>query len=274
MSATGERHQIVISTDGHCGADLREYKPYLEEKYQPRLRRLGRQLPRRLGRGARPGPGRQPALGRRVGGRPGELGQQAPRRAPRRPGHRRRGAVPQHSPAVLPVGRAHLARAHARVRTTSCASPACARTTAGSPTSAASRPSAAPASRRSSSTTSTTRSPRFGGRRKPGSAACCFPVTTCRTWRASTTRSTTRSGLRAPSCELPIHRHASAPTENFYEGGPASQLVHFCEIQFYTGRAISHLIFAGVFERYPDLKYVTTEIAAPPRSPVGCRRST
>src|SRR5262249_15001922 len=33
MSATGERHQIVISTDGHCGADLRDYKPYLEQRY-------------------------------------------------------------------------------------------------------------------------------------------------------------------------------------------------------------------------------------------------
>src|SRR3974390_543102 len=24
---------IVISTDGHCGADLRDYKPYLEARY-------------------------------------------------------------------------------------------------------------------------------------------------------------------------------------------------------------------------------------------------
>ena len=62
--------------------------------------------------------------------------------------------------------------------------------------------------------------------------------------------------------QLPIHRHAAAPTESLYEGGPASQLVHFVEGQFYTGRAISHLIFAGVFERYPDLKFVTTEIAS------------
>jgi predicted TIM-barrel fold metal-dependent hydrolase len=62
--------------------------------------------------------------------------------------------------------------------------------------------------------------------------------------------------------EMPIHRHAAAPTESVYEGGDASQLVHFVEIQFYTARAISHLIFAGVFERYPDLKFVTTEIAS------------
>ena len=26
-------HHIVISADSHCGADLRDYKPYLEKKY-------------------------------------------------------------------------------------------------------------------------------------------------------------------------------------------------------------------------------------------------
>lgn len=62
--------------------------------------------------------------------------------------------------------------------------------------------------------------------------------------------------------ELPVHRHAVAPTESVYEGGGASQLVHFVEIQFYTSRALSHLIFAGVFERHPDLRFVTTEIAS------------
>ena len=62
--------------------------------------------------------------------------------------------------------------------------------------------------------------------------------------------------------EMPIHRHAAAPTESVYEGGDASQLVHFVEIQFYTARAISHLIFAGVFQRHPELRFVTTEIAS------------
>jgi predicted TIM-barrel fold metal-dependent hydrolase len=61
---------------------------------------------------------------------------------------------------------------------------------------------------------------------------------------------------------LVVHKHAAAPTESFYEGGRASQLVHFMEIQFYTGRAISHMILSGVFERHPDLKFVTTEIAS------------
>jgi predicted TIM-barrel fold metal-dependent hydrolase len=62
--------------------------------------------------------------------------------------------------------------------------------------------------------------------------------------------------------ELPVHRHAVAPTESFYSGGKASQLVHFVEIQFYTSRAISHLIFSGAFERHPGLVFVITEIAS------------
>jgi len=32
VSAAG-KHQIVFSTDGHCGADLLDYKPYLEQRY-------------------------------------------------------------------------------------------------------------------------------------------------------------------------------------------------------------------------------------------------
>jgi predicted TIM-barrel fold metal-dependent hydrolase len=62
--------------------------------------------------------------------------------------------------------------------------------------------------------------------------------------------------------DLPVHKHAAAPTESFYEGGKASQLVHFVEIQFFTARAIGHMILAGVFERYPNLRFVTTEIAS------------
>jgi predicted TIM-barrel fold metal-dependent hydrolase len=62
--------------------------------------------------------------------------------------------------------------------------------------------------------------------------------------------------------ELPVHRHAAAPTESVYEGGKGSQLVHFVEIQFYTARAVGHMILSGVFERHPGLIFVTTEIAS------------
>ena len=60
--------------------------------------------------------------------------------------------------------------------------------------------------------------------------------------------------------DMPVHKHAAAPTEDVFQGGPASQLIHFMEIQFFTSRAIPHMILSGVFERFPALKFVTTEI--------------
>ncbi|MCU1363839.1 MAG: amidohydrolase [Acidimicrobiaceae bacterium] len=59
--------------------------------------------------------------------------------------------------------------------------------------------------------------------------------------------------------ELPVHRHGIKATEVIAVGGPGSPLVGSVEQPFYSIRAISHLIFAGVFERYPKLKFVTTE---------------
>jgi predicted TIM-barrel fold metal-dependent hydrolase len=59
--------------------------------------------------------------------------------------------------------------------------------------------------------------------------------------------------------DLPVHRHGVSPCETAAEGGPAAPWVGSFEIAFYMTRAISHLICAGVFERYPKLKFVTTE---------------
>jgi predicted TIM-barrel fold metal-dependent hydrolase len=61
--------------------------------------------------------------------------------------------------------------------------------------------------------------------------------------------------------ELPVHRHATSPTESVHEGGKAAQIVAFAEGQFYTTRAIGHMILSGAFERHPDLVFVTTEIS-------------
>jgi predicted TIM-barrel fold metal-dependent hydrolase len=60
--------------------------------------------------------------------------------------------------------------------------------------------------------------------------------------------------------EMPIHRHAivaseAASDENGYAGG----LVGMFEIHFYTMRPLVHLILAGVFDRHPGLKVVFTE---------------
>ena len=61
---------------------------------------------------------------------------------------------------------------------------------------------------------------------------------------------------------LPIHRHASFPTESVHEGGDASALVGMIETQFFAIRPLGHLILSGAFERHPDLIFVLTEITA------------
>src|SRR5262245_59322797 len=62
--------------------------------------------------------------------------------------------------------------------------------------------------------------------------------------------------------ELPVHRHASFPTESVHEGGKASALVGMVEANFYATRGIGHMILSGVFERHPELRFITTEITS------------
>jgi predicted TIM-barrel fold metal-dependent hydrolase len=62
--------------------------------------------------------------------------------------------------------------------------------------------------------------------------------------------------------DMPVHRHTNFPTESVEEGGPASALVGMTEMQFYVMRAIGHMILSGVFERHPDLRFVVTEITS------------
>jgi predicted TIM-barrel fold metal-dependent hydrolase len=61
---------------------------------------------------------------------------------------------------------------------------------------------------------------------------------------------------------LPVHRHANFPTESVHDGGAASALIGMVETNFYVTRGIGHMILSGVFERHPDLQYVTTEITS------------
>lgn len=62
--------------------------------------------------------------------------------------------------------------------------------------------------------------------------------------------------------EMPVHRHANFPFESVRDGGPASALVGMTETQFFAMRGIGHMVLAGVFERHPGLRFVTTEITA------------
>ena len=61
---------------------------------------------------------------------------------------------------------------------------------------------------------------------------------------------------------LPVHRHTNFPTESVHEGGNAAALVGMVEMQFYVVRAIGHMILSGVFERHPELVFVVTEITS------------
>ncbi|HEY6531850.1 MAG TPA: amidohydrolase family protein [Acidimicrobiales bacterium] len=62
--------------------------------------------------------------------------------------------------------------------------------------------------------------------------------------------------------EMPIHRHATAPSSD--EGGPASRaaarVVGVHESYYFGRRALFQLVLAGVFERFPTLKFVLTEV--------------
>jgi predicted TIM-barrel fold metal-dependent hydrolase len=59
--------------------------------------------------------------------------------------------------------------------------------------------------------------------------------------------------------DLPVHRHSIIVSESASEFGPAAGAVGAHEIQFWFMRALAHLVFGGVFQRFPDLKFVLTE---------------
>jgi predicted TIM-barrel fold metal-dependent hydrolase len=60
--------------------------------------------------------------------------------------------------------------------------------------------------------------------------------------------------------EVPVHRHANLPGEAAGPAvGPAGPAVGILESHFFAHRALGHLIFAGVFERFPRLRFVVTE---------------
>lgn len=63
--------------------------------------------------------------------------------------------------------------------------------------------------------------------------------------------------------DIPVHRHGSVPGEPASaESGTAGTAIGLIESPFFGRRGLAHLIFAGVFERYPKLKFVTTELGA------------
>ena len=63
----------------------------------------------------------------------------------------------------------------------------------------------------------------------------------------------------AAAHDMPLNHHAGGATPNFGNHFPASLAMFMLEVQWWTQRALWHLMFSGVFERHPNLPYVITE---------------
>jgi len=61
--------------------------------------------------------------------------------------------------------------------------------------------------------------------------------------------------------DMPIHKHAPAPPAMpaADRSGPGVIAISFAENHFYNRRGVAHLIFSGVLERHPTLKVILTE---------------
>jgi predicted TIM-barrel fold metal-dependent hydrolase len=58
---------------------------------------------------------------------------------------------------------------------------------------------------------------------------------------------------------MPVHVHGGTGLPD-YGSHEVAPLLYITEALFYSQRPLAHLILAGVFERFPRLKFVTTEI--------------
>ena len=59
--------------------------------------------------------------------------------------------------------------------------------------------------------------------------------------------------------DMPLNHHAGGATPSFGNHFPASLAVFLIEVRWWSQRALWHLMFSGVFERHPGLKFVNTE---------------
>ena len=59
---------------------------------------------------------------------------------------------------------------------------------------------------------------------------------------------------------VPVHRHARAPGARYHRARvPGGVAIGIAEVAFWDHRALSHIVFSGVLERHPGLRFVFTE---------------
>lgn len=59
---------------------------------------------------------------------------------------------------------------------------------------------------------------------------------------------------------LPVHRHGVVPAEAASDSvGVGAPAIGLLEAHYFSTRAVAHLVLSGVFEKFPDLKFVLTE---------------
>ncbi|HEV8297505.1 MAG TPA: amidohydrolase family protein, partial [Acidimicrobiales bacterium] len=59
--------------------------------------------------------------------------------------------------------------------------------------------------------------------------------------------------------DLPVHTHSGAAPRADYGTGPGFVGMYTTEVRWWTARPLWFLLFSGVFDRFPRLKYVVTE---------------
>jgi predicted TIM-barrel fold metal-dependent hydrolase len=59
--------------------------------------------------------------------------------------------------------------------------------------------------------------------------------------------------------EMPVNHHSGGGTPDFGPYPPASMAMFMLEVTWWGHRALWHLMFSGVFERHPNLHFVNTE---------------
>ena len=59
--------------------------------------------------------------------------------------------------------------------------------------------------------------------------------------------------------EMPINHHSGGGTPDFGMYLPQSLAVYMLEVTWWAHRTLGHLMFSGVFERYPKLQFALTE---------------